>query len=252
MILVSALAAGCCRRDGDVSFVEWTSMGTLAKVGVRGGSLHERREVVSRVFSEVETLLSAHDPESELMRLSRSGDEEILSACSPSVRACYKAAFEMRDLTGGVFNPRWRGPETMDLGAIAKGFALDLAAAEIVRSSRDALPDILIDLGGNLKAVSGEWRIALYGSGDLFVLKPGQAVSTSGEYFRGKHIYDGRTAKACTNAVYSVTVIHPDSAMLADALSTALFVMGKEKGDAFLKRHHPEASAIWLGAQPPR
>ena len=49
-----------------------------------------------------------------------------------------------------------------------------------------------------------------------------------------------------TNAVYSVTVIHPSSAMIADGLSTVLFVLGREKGEAFLKKHYPEAEAVWI------
>ena len=51
-----------------------------------------------------------------------------------------------------------------------------------------------------------------------------------------------------TNGVYSVTVIHPKSAMLADGLSTTLFILGREKGEEFLKNHYPEARAVWIDA----
>jgi hypothetical protein len=34
--------------------------------------------------------------------------------------------------------------------------------------------------------------------------------------------------------------------MIADALSTIMFILGKEKGDTFLKTHHPESTPIWL------
>ena len=62
---------------------------------------------------------------------------------------------------------------------------------------------------------------------------------------RGDHIRDARTGESVSNALHSVTVIHPTNTILADALSTALFILGPEKGTAFLLRHHPEARAIW-------
>ena len=71
------------------------------------------------------------------------------------------------------------------------------------------------------------------------------ACATSAEYYRGKHIYDGRTGQAVSNGVTSVTVVHPTSAMLADGLSTTLFVFGKEEGERFLKANFPEARAYW-------
>ena len=223
---------------------EWTSMGTLASVRVRGGDVAEARDVVRAAFSEVERLLNAHDKAAEICTLASLDDDQILSKCSPVVKPCYAAAFQMRDDTEGLFNPRWKGLKTLDLGAIAKGFAVDLAAERLREAGLHG--EILVDLGGNLKSVSGEWRIALYGSQEVFVLKSGEAAATSGEYFRGKHIFNGRTLEACSNRIYSVTIIHPSSAMRADALSTALFIMGKEKGSEFLNRRYPEARAIWL------
>ncbi len=219
-------------------------MGTLAAVRVRGGDALKAREIVREAFSEVERLFNAHDARSEISALAPLSDGQVLGGCSPLARPCYEAAFSMRVRTGGVFNPRWKGANTLDMGAIAKGYAVDLAAERLRESGLGG--EMLVDLGGNLKAVSGEWRIALYGSDEVFVLKPGAAAATSGEYFRGKHIRDGRTGAACSNVVYSVTVIHPSSAMLADALSTALFVMGKDRGEAFLSGQFPEAGAVWL------
>jgi hypothetical protein len=111
---------------------------------------------------------------------------------------------------------------------------------------------VLLDLGGNLKAVSGSWTTGIRDPGnpsgiaERIVLTNGMACATSGEYVRGKHIYDGRTGRPVTNAVASVTVVHPSSAMLADALSTTLFVLGREEGEVFLRRFYPEARAYWI------
>ena len=107
--------------------------------------------------------------------------------------------------------------------------------------------DILIDLGGNLKAVKGDWTVGIKGGGS-FVLREGEACATSARYYRGGHIKDGRTGAEITNGVYSVTVFHPKSAMLADGLSTTLFILGREKGEAFLKKHYSEARAVWINA----
>jgi thiamine biosynthesis lipoprotein len=61
-----------------------------------------------------------------------------------------------------------------------------------------------------------------------------QAVCTSGVYERGRHILDPRTS-APAESVASATVIAPN-AMLADALSTAAFVLGPVEGIRLLDR----------------
>ena len=161
---------------------------------------------------------------------------------------CYATALDLRDASGGAFNPRWRGPGTLDLGAIAKGFAVDLAADAVKKCYGETggnIPEMLIDLGGNLKAVKGAWTVGVK-DGESFVLHEGEACATSARYYRGDHIKDGRTGADVKNDVYSVTVIHPKSAMLADGLSTTLFILGREKGEEFLKKHYSDARAVWL------
>ena len=215
-------------------------MGTVAAFLCRDAGDLKRSSEVMEEFGNVESLLNAHNPESELSRLAPLDEAEILERCDASVRPCYEAAFRLMRESGGAFNPRWRGLATLDLGGIAKGFALDLAAARL------GAIDALVDLGGNLKVCGGEWNVGVYGDGaSRLKLAGNEACATSAEYARGKHIYDGRTGLAVTNDVYSVTVVHPDSAMLADGLSTILFIFGREKGDEFLKLHHPEARAVW-------
>jgi thiamine biosynthesis lipoprotein len=142
------------------------------------------------------------------------------------------------EASGGAFNPRWRGPGTLDLGAIAKGAAVDWAALNVWNGE-----DILIDLGGNLKSVRGNWRTGVAdpnGGGFAAVvdLREGEALATSATYYRGSHIYDGRTGLAVSNGVASVTVLCR-SAMWADGLSTTLFILGPEAGRAFVEEKCP-------------
>ncbi len=256
--LAFVLAAGGCspRRGPDAAeSASWMAMGTVAKTSAKGGG-ELRTAEVKAVFARLEQLLSAHDPKSELSRLAPLPDAEVLARCSPEVRPCYAAAFRLRDETGGAFNPRWRGTNTLDLGAIAKGFAVDEAARQGAGGGETPL---LVDLGGNLKAVRGTWLAGVRDPDDpggvsaTFALSNGMACATSGTYARGRHIRDGRTGAAAETGVASVTVIHPDSAMLADGLSTTLFILGRERGEAFLRARHPEARAIWRmrGETPP-
>lgn len=129
------------------------------------------------------------------------------------------------------------------LGAIAKGYAVDRAAS-LLRES--GVVDFLINAGGDVLA-SGErngapWNIGIRhprGASDRLIAilgVSGAAVATSGDYERFRivdgiryhHIIDPRTglpARGCQ----SVTVVAPTSEE-ADALATAIFVLGPENG----------------------
>lgn len=267
--LLVATAAGC--RRGGIERVEWPVMGTVAAVQVRNQSAfsggYAGTNSARLVFSEVERLLNAHDPKSELSLLATLSEDEILSRCDKgeprrlpwlSVRPCYEAAFRLARASGGAFNPRWRGTNTLDLGAIAKGFAVDVAETTCYVTNADAL----IDLGGNVKALKTDngshrpWRTGVRDpNGDGYAakvdLREGEALATSATYYRGSHIRDGRTGCVVSNGVASVTVLCR-SAMWADGLSTTLFVLGPDEGRAFLARHARElcgddqVSVLWI------
>jgi FAD:protein FMN transferase len=136
-----------------------------------------------------------------------------------------------------------RRPLTLDLGAVVKGLAVDMAAAELA-----LLRDFAIDAGGDLylggRNAQGEsWSVGIRnprGEGLISRVRVSdQAVCTSGDYERtapdgSSHIVDGRTRSAVTR-IASVTVV-ASGAMLADALATAAFVLGPEAGIQFLCR----------------
>ncbi len=255
--------AGCGRQQ--IERVEWPVMGTVAAIQTRTSpvaaqlkpsmSAARYRELAQVVFADVEKLLNAHDPDSELSQLAHLSESEILSSCDKVksmfepwllTRPCYEAAFRLMNASGRAFNPRWRGEKTLDLGAIAKGFAVDVASDAICISGTDAL----LDLGGNLKALKSRngphrpWKTGVLnpngeGYAATVELHEGEALATSATYYRGSHIYDGRTGKPVTNGVASVTVLC-NSAMWADGLSTTLFVLGPDEGRAFLAAHQKE------------
>jgi FAD:protein FMN transferase len=150
-----------------------------------------------------------------------------------------------------IFHPtnqtvQFSHPETqLDFGGLAKGAALDQAAQAMMLQGAVGG---LLDLGGGF-LVFGQAQKQQVGVVnpldpnhplDSFPLSEG-AVATSGQYERfrsdGKqtwgHILDPRTGKPCDQAL-SVTVV-AESALLADALATACFVLGPRQGLALLE-----------------
>lgn len=123
-----------------------------------------------------------------------------------------------------------------DLGGVAKGYIADRLGDYFKEKD---IGDVIIDLGGNVLLL-GEYSVGIrdpFNPEELFAtitVKDKSAV-TSGAYQRyfeheGKryhHIIDPRTGKCADSGISSVTVISPSS-MRADALSTAIFVMGEE------------------------
>jgi thiamine biosynthesis lipoprotein len=138
-------------------------------------------------------------------------------------------------------------PMILDLGAVAKGFAIDLAARELVE-----FRDFAIDAGGDLY-LSGQnergrpWTAGIrHPRSDREVIAAvdvsDRAICSSGDYERrdvlGGHIIDPRTVGAA-NAVASATVI-ASGAFVADALATAAFVLGPVEGIRMLERQGVE------------
>jgi len=138
-------------------------------------------------------------------------------------------------------------PLTLDLGAVAKGLAIDMAAREL-----DRFHHFAVDAGGDLfvggrNASGAPWSVGIRhprSDGQLLarLRVSDHAVCTSGDYERTgaagageHHILDPRTGRS-PQAVASVTVVAP-TALVADALATAAFVLGPEDGRRFLERH---------------
>ena len=138
----------------------------------------------------------------------------------------------------------------LDLGAIAKGYAADEAAA-IIKSA--GIQRAIINLGGNIvtfgeRKEGGLWRVGVQtpnGERDKYIgiLQITQkSVVTSGVYERFfeeenrryHHIFFPSGGYPADSGLLSVTIIAPRS-IDADALSTAVFVMGYERGSALIE-----------------
>ncbi|MCS6861759.1 MAG: FAD:protein FMN transferase [Abditibacteriales bacterium] len=143
------------------------------------------------------------------------------------------------------------------LGGIAKGYTVDRVCALL---ERNGLKNYLVVGGGDMR-VSGSrgkspWRLAVRHprkEGYLYLLDVTNiAVSTSGDYERyfilnGQryhHIIDPKTGYPA-RGVSSVTVINPRAcSMDADAMSTAVFVLGVEKGLRLLRQEKMEGIIV--------
>lgn len=149
--------------------------------------------------------------------------------------------------------------QQMDLGGIAKGFT----SARITKIWREmGVTSGMVSLGGNVQVLGSkpdksDWKIGVQKPGDkegnmLGVLSVKDcAVITSGGYERyfeeaGKtyhHILDTATGTPSESGLTSVTIVSEDGT-LADGLSTALFVMGREKAAAYWKEHKEDFETI--------
>lgn len=138
----------------------------------------------------------------------------------------------------------------IDLGSVAKGYTADCLTA-LLREA--GVTSALLNLGGNVQAVGSrpdgkDWRVAVRnpnGKEYVGVLSVSdRAVVTSGGYERyfernGQiyhHIIDPATGYPAKSGLSSVTVV-AESGLLADALSTALYVMGLDRATAHWKEY---------------
>lgn len=148
------------------------------------------------------------------------------------------------ELDRGRRRLRQPGGAGLDLSGIAKGFGVDEVAGFL---DAEGVDSYLVEVGGELrgrgvKADGSPWWAYLEqppGAGltPMVAALYGLSVATSGDYRRifehgGRryaHTLDPRTGRPTTNGVASVSVLHP-SCMTADALATAIGVMGVEVG----------------------
>lgn len=148
----------------------------------------------------------------------------------------------------------------VDLGGIAKGFT---SARVMEIFHENGIKNGILSLGGNVQALGTKpdgslWRVGLQDPADeraLFATLElaDKAVITSGAYERNfeqngityHHIIDPRTGYPAESGLSSVTIVSDDGT-LADGLSTALFIMGKEAAVEFWRSHRDDFDMVLL------
>ncbi len=235
-----------------------------AGAGVAPAPVHrDVMEVVVRALEFAELSSGAFDPTvGPLVALWGIGSEAA-RVPSPEEIASLLPLVNYRDVAvdraaGTVFlkRPGMR----LDLGAIAKGYAAD-EVARIIR--RRGIPRAMIDLGGNVLAYgvkqgNQSWRIGvqdpsgLRGSYMGILQVRNKTMVTSGVYerfldadgVRYHHILSTADGYPVRSGLLSVTIV-ADASMDADALSTAAFALGYEKGLPLLESL-PGVEAIFV------
>ena len=146
----------------------------------------------------------------------------------------------------------------LDLGGIAKGKIVDLIRDHFLQNGYE---NFLVDGGGDIyirgtNSQRTQWRIAIQDpeqNGEYIGIleKSDTAVVTSGDYenyfetngIKYSHLLNPRTGYPSSDCM-SVTVLSEDTGF-ADAMATAVFVMGSERGMAFLREEGIEGFIVF-------
>lgn len=171
-------------------------------------------------------------------------DEDIAKALSV---VGFDKAFTIDHVAGTVTKNAGYDGAMLDFGGVAKGYAVDKAMDGFDIKA-------LVNLGGNIGAKGKSYTIGIgnpresatpyFGS---FTLRADELISTSGDYerfftYEGKryhHILSPATGKPSDSGLISVSVVCTNGAV-GDALSTAIMVLGAEKGKALITRINDE------------
>ncbi len=212
----------------------------------------ETKELLERAVEIAEETRGAFDPSlgrlTELWNISEGdvpGNEEIEAALGKTgTRFIVENEAGEFALENGVH---------IDLGAIGKGYIVeslkDMALSAGIKTGIISASDSSVAVIGPEE--KGEfWNIMIRdpdgdsSEGVGIVALRNQAISNSGDYVkyfikdgqRYHHILDPKTGRPAASNLRSVIVVADDS-VICDSYSTALFVMGLEKGMDFYEKH---------------
>lgn len=268
--LVLALLLGGCAQSEPCAQETVFCMDTVMDLRIWGQDRQEALDQIKQLLYELEKTWSSTDENSLISALNRG-----VGTPTAQQQALLEEAEALSRRTGGAFDPKLRNVVALwgfyednhqvptadeiaaarqepqwDLGAIVKGYAGREAVAILTQLDVDRA---ILNLGGNVqtygeKTDGSPWNVAIQNpqGGDhigLVAVSGTAAVVTSGDYqryfesggVRYHHILDPETGTPAASGLCSVTVICADGAA-ADALSTALFVMGLEEAADFWRQ----------------
>ena len=276
-IIISAalliIPCGCAQNEKPES-VSFQAMDTFMKLDVYGD--RSAAEKIKNQITKLDSLLSPTDEKSDIFMLKKKSleiCEQTVGALDvtiyPIVREwgfisgkykipdksvlsglLKKVSYKNATVSGNEITLK-NGAE-LDLGATAKGFAAD-KAVEILKSSGSK--SAILNLGGTIAAYGKKpdgspWRVGIADPENTaeyigYVQCSDKIVATSGSYeryFKGSdgkiysHIIDPRNGYPVDNGIKSVTIVS-ENGLKSDCLSTALFVMGKDKAVDYLRKN---------------
>lgn len=221
-------------------------------------------------IAKVHRLMSVHDPASDISRLNRDGFAKLVRV-HPWTWRVLKAAQKFAQVSDGIFDitvsgrtqgnwrdivlgenheVRLRRPVTVDLGGIAKGFAVDRAVDALRRAG---VSSGIVNAGGDVRVFGPKSRAIHLRNPVAPTLASGKlrarnrAIATSATYFARHALINGQTRRAMTDLI-SVTVAAEDC-MTADALTKIVFVL-REKAAPLLARYGADALLLERDGSP--
>jgi thiamine biosynthesis lipoprotein len=205
---------------------------------------------VSRAFAAIESvhqLMNAHSDRGDVARINREAHRHPVAVhpwtlkvlrCARAVSKASRGAFDVTLGKRGasyediVLLPdrrvRLRRPAALDLGGIAKGFAVDLAVRILRRLGARSGS---VNAGGDLRVfgdIEQPIRVRLPGAAGLaapLLALRERSCATSGSYFGARQLDARSNEELCSG--YSVTVC-ARTCMLADALTKAIAALGPQ------------------------
>lgn len=277
-LVLCLLLSGCGQKE-EVAYQTLFCMDTVMDLRIWGPEREKAMADIVAMLGQLEKTWSVTDEDSALAAYNR-GQAQLDDA----QRALLARAEELCRMTDGAFDPKLGGlvalwgfyddayrvpseaeirqgktQQLWDLGAVIKGYAGDLAV-EILKGYD--VDRAILNLGGNIQTYGqkpdGEaWNVGIQNPNGgqhigALAVQGTVAVVTSGDYQRffeseGKryhHILDPQSGSPAESGLRSVTVVCAEG-MMADALSTALFVMGLEQAVAHW-REHGNYEAVFL------
>jgi thiamine biosynthesis lipoprotein len=263
-------------------------LGTFVDITAQGAGEAELHRAIDRAFAAIERvhrLMSFHDAQSDVSRINRNGFStgavvhpwtwQVLKAAQqfardsdgvfditigsllgeanhpprtghrPTCRATWRDIFLAKNC--GVF---CRRPVIIDLGGIAKGFAVDRAVKALRRAS---VSSGVVNAGGDLRVFGSSSReVHLRSATSPAVLSEvlrlrNRAIATSATYFEPGALIDGRTRHSLKTSI-SVTVAAGDCTT-ADALTKIVFAL-REKAAPLLERYRADALILERDGSP--
>jgi len=233
-------------------------MGTMMSAAVWGpdsAALDRALDAVRDTTEALDSLLSTFRDDSEISQVNRGSGTREGETVTAAFAAVLAEALAVARASAGAFDPTqrdWRGVTldstrgtvrvrrglALDFGGIAKGYALDRAAALLAGVADSAL----LDLGGQFLWVGPATRRTV-GIADpinslvaiaAVELREG-SISTSSQAEQPDHIVEPRRGRPAGSSSRSVTVL-ASRGIAADAWSTAFFVMGCDRALALAPR----------------
>ncbi len=197
-------------------------------------------EIFERAFSYfnyVDNKFSTYKKESEISQINRNEIQPV--DYSEDMKKVFELSEETRLRTMGYFDIKTPSGK-IDPSGLVKGWAIYNAAKLL---EKEGFRDFYVEAGGDIQ-VSGKnsenkkWKVGIknpFNQNQIVKLihLENEGVATSGNYERGRHIYNPKNKKEKIENIVSLTVVGPNI-YEADRFATAAFAMGR-KGIKFIE-----------------